>query len=66
MMTSVCVSEDGPTLRYIYIFLSGGKGRTFGEIASRFKQRFGKGILQAASQVKFSSMTQKANESLEH
>lgn len=52
-------------LRYFHILSSRGERMTFVEIASRFKQRFGKGTLQAASQVEFSSMTQEIDESLE-
>ena len=59
------VSLEGPALRYFHILLSGGKRRTFGEISSQFKQRSGKGILQTASQVEFSSMAQEADKRLE-
>uniref|UniRef100_K1PX51 Uncharacterized protein n=1 Tax=Magallana gigas TaxID=29159 RepID=K1PX51_MAGGI len=38
---------------------------SFGELALRFEQRFGKGTLQAASQVEFNAMTQGSEESLE-
>ena len=51
------VSEEGPVLRYYHIILSGVKRMTLGEIFYRLEQRFGKGLLHAASQVEFSSMT---------
>ena len=59
------VSVEGPALRYFHILSSRGERMTFVEIASRFEQRFGKGTLQATSQVEFSFMTQEIDESLE-
>lgn len=38
---------------------------SFGELASRFEQRFGKGTLRAASKVEFNVMTKGSEESLE-
>lgn len=64
-LITLSVSVDGPVLLYFHSLLSVGKRRTFGEIASRFTQRFGKGILQTASQVELSSVTQEARESIE-
>ena len=64
-LLALSVSVEGPALRYFHILSSRGERMTFVEIASRFEQRFGKGILQAASQVDFISMTQEIDESLE-
>ena len=52
-LLTLSLSVEGPTLRYFHILLSDGKRRTLREIASQFKQRIGKGILQAVSQVQF-------------
>lgn len=64
-LLALSVSVEGPALKYFYILSSRGEELSFPEIASRFEQRFGKGTLQAASQVEFYSMTQGEEESLE-
>lgn len=64
-LLALSVSVEGPALKYFYILSSRGEELSFPEIASRFEQRFGKGTLQAASQVEFYSMSQGEEESLE-
>ena len=56
-LLALSVSVEKPAPRYVHILSSSVEGMTFGNIASRFEQRFGKGTLQAASQVLFSSTT---------
>lgn len=57
-LLALSVSVEGPALKYFHILSSWGEEMSFGELASRFEQRFGKGTLQAASQVEFNAMTQ--------
>lgn len=64
-LLALSVSVEGPALRYFHLLSSRGEDMTFHEITARFKQRFSKGTLQAASQVEFNSMIQAAKESLE-
>ena len=64
-LLALSVSVEGPALKYFHILSSRGEEMSFGELALRFEQRFGKGTLQAASQVEFNAMTQGSEESLE-
>lgn len=64
-LLALSVSVEGPALKYFHILSSRGEEMSFGELASRFEQRFGKGTLQAASQVEFNAMTLGSEESLE-
>lgn len=62
-LLALSVSAEGPTIRYFnIIFTRGGENDVFWGIASCFKQRFGKGSLQVASQVEFSLETDKSPE----
>lgn len=59
------VSVERPLLKYMFFYILsslGVGGVSFPEIASRFKQRFGKGTLQAVSQAELNRMTQKEKE----
>ena len=58
---ALSVSVEGPALRYFHILLTRRERMSFGEIASRFKS-----TLPTPSQVEFSSMTQEADDNLEH
>ena len=55
------MSVEGPTFRYLHVLLTRRERMRFGEIASRFNC-----TLPTPSQVKFSSLIQKADENLEH
>lgn len=48
---------ERPALKIFFYPLVAGVEMSFLEISSRLKQKFGKGILQAASQIEFYSMT---------
>ena len=64
-LLALSVSVEGPALRYFHILSFYRERLTFGEIISRFMQRFSKGTLRAAHHLEFSFMTQWSEESVE-